>query len=128
MNVRNIFSKIPECVPNELFEDIITAEHCKIERIVSEGHASPKEGDWYDQEKNEWVMVVKGRAGLRFEGEDEIIVMDSNFAKWLEDEDVVENLRELSIRGAPSPRSRHFDKTGKKIPPPRPAYKGATSI
>ncbi len=76
MNVINIFSKIPECVPNELFEDIITTEHCKIERIVSEGHASPKEGDWYDQEKNEWVMVIRGRAGLRFEGEDEITVME----------------------------------------------------
>ena len=76
MNVRNIFSKVPECLPDEVFEDIITAEHCKIERIISGGHASPREGDWYDQEKNEWVMVIRGRAGLRFEGEDEITVME----------------------------------------------------
>ena len=33
----------------------------KIERIVSRGHASP-EDFWYDQEENEWVMVVKGTA------------------------------------------------------------------
>jgi len=59
--------------------------------------------------------------------QDEIVLMDSNISKWLKDPEVIENLRELAIRGAPSPRSRHFDQTGKKVPPPRPAHKGATS-
>ena len=40
--------------------------HVRIERIVSTGHASPK-GFWYDQVENEWVVVLKGEAKLRFQ-------------------------------------------------------------
>ena len=39
-----------------------------MERIVSLGHRSP-EGFWYDQEANEWVLLIEGAARLRFEGE-----------------------------------------------------------
>ena len=56
--------------------------------------------------------------------EDEIVLMDSNLPSWIEDPQVIQNLRELSISGAPSVCSRHFDKTGKKVPPPRPAHSG----
>lgn len=41
-------------------------EGVKIERIVSDGHASP-EGFWYDQEQYEWVLLVSGSAVLAFE-------------------------------------------------------------
>ena len=40
----------------------------RIERIVSTGHATP-EGRWYDQDSDEWVLVVSGNARLRLEGE-----------------------------------------------------------
>lgn len=40
----------------------------KIERIVSRSHPSPP-GFWYDQDQDEWVMVLKGRAVLEFEDE-----------------------------------------------------------
>jgi cupin 2 domain-containing protein len=46
----------------------------RLERIVSTGQATPP-GQWYDRETNEWVAVLHGRAGLRFEGEDAIVVM-----------------------------------------------------
>lgn len=46
---------------------------------------------------------------------------------WFEDPEVIKNLRELSITGAPSVCSRHFDKTGKKVPPPRPPHSGPTA-
>ena len=36
--------------------------------IVSHGHAS-SEGFWYDQDENEWVIVLTGTARLRFEEE-----------------------------------------------------------
>ncbi len=39
----------------------------KIERIVSDGHASP-EGFWYDQPQSEWVVVLSGSAVLTVEG------------------------------------------------------------
>ena len=63
-------------IDKELFETIISSENLTIERIVSKGHRSP-EDYWYDQDTNEWVMVLKGSAGLRFENEQEIVEMMS---------------------------------------------------
>jgi len=73
-NSRSLFENIPGELPEELFETISSTENIKIERIVSRGHASP-DGFWYDQEKNEFVLVVKGSAGLRFENEDDVVVL-----------------------------------------------------
>ena len=38
----------------------------RIERIVSNNHASP-DNFWYDWDRHEWVVVLKGAATLRFE-------------------------------------------------------------
>ncbi len=54
----NLFSNLPDQIDDEIFETIIDSEGCKIERIISKGHHSP-DNYWYDQEKNEWVMVLK---------------------------------------------------------------------
>jgi cupin 2 domain-containing protein len=40
----------------------------RIERIVSTGQATPQ-GEWYDQEADEWVLLVAGAARLRIDGE-----------------------------------------------------------
>jgi cupin 2 domain-containing protein len=61
----NLFSEIP-ALPEELVEVLLAAANVRIERIVSHGHASPP-GFWYDQDKHEWVVVLKGAARLRFE-------------------------------------------------------------
>ncbi len=74
MNIKNIFSEIPKHIPDELFEEIIGTGHCKIERIISKGHSTPDD-EWYDQENNEWVIVIRGGAGLIFEGRDKVLVM-----------------------------------------------------
>jgi cupin 2 domain-containing protein len=52
----------------ELTETFCERPGLRIERIVSTGQASP-DGQWYDQESDEWVLLVKGRARLRLEGE-----------------------------------------------------------
>ena len=31
----------------------------KVERIISKGHKSPA-NFWYDQDQNEWVIILKG--------------------------------------------------------------------
>jgi len=67
-DLKNLFSQYPEVLSEEIFEDIVAAPTVRIERIVSKGHSSP-EGFWYDQEKNEWVVLLKGSAELHFEGE-----------------------------------------------------------
>ncbi len=37
----------------------------QIERIISTGHITP-EGRWLEQEKNEWVVLIKGNAEILF--------------------------------------------------------------
>jgi cupin 2 domain-containing protein len=64
----NLFENLPAQLPDELIETLLRAEGVRIERIVSLGHVSPA-GFWYDQEENEWVLVLKGAASLRFEDE-----------------------------------------------------------
>jgi len=63
----NIFSHIPSDLPEELIEEIIHNDAFKLERIVSKGHATPP-GVWLDQERDEWVILLTGSAGLTIEG------------------------------------------------------------
>ncbi|MHC4270042.1 MAG: hypothetical protein ACYSTS_16480, partial [Planctomycetota bacterium] len=74
MNIKNIFSDIPVETPNEIFETIIKSHHIKIERIISRNQAT-NDGCWLDQDKNEWVLLLRGNAGLLFEGNKEIVIM-----------------------------------------------------
>ena len=62
----NLLKNIPATLPEELFESLVENENIHIERIVSKGHTSPGEG-WYDQDKNEFVLLLKGAARLEFE-------------------------------------------------------------
>ena len=55
----NILKDIPDSIPKEIFETIIKTHNVKIERIISKGQSSPA-GFWYDQDMNEWVLVLKG--------------------------------------------------------------------
>ncbi|MCL4549961.1 MAG: cupin domain-containing protein [Bacteroidetes bacterium] len=69
MNIKqtkNIFDEIPDNLVNEMFEELISSKEFKLERIISKGHSSPK-GFWYDQEKNEFVLLLSGSAKLSFE-------------------------------------------------------------
>ena len=70
----SLLENIPAQLPEELFEELFAPDSLKIERIVSKGHASP-EGFWYDQHRNEFVLVVQGSAGLKFEGRDDVVVL-----------------------------------------------------
>ena len=72
MNAGNIFADIPVQLPDELFEDLLKTAGVRIERIVSHSHRSP-EGFWYDQDQSEWVIVLKGRARLQFDGQADTI-------------------------------------------------------
>jgi cupin 2 domain-containing protein len=70
----SLFEDIPAELPEEHLDTLCSAAGVKIERIISRGHASP-EGFWYDQDRSEFVLVVQGSAGLRLEGEDDILVL-----------------------------------------------------
>ena len=57
MNKQNLFTSLPAELSNEVFEQVGGNDKVLIERIVSKAHITP-EGEWYDQEKSEWVMVI----------------------------------------------------------------------
>jgi len=72
----NIFKDVPEKLTEEQIRTLAAAPGTRIERIVSTGQAS-RSGSWYDQERDEWVVVLQGRAGLEFEDEDGLVEMSA---------------------------------------------------
>ena len=64
--VHNLFEGIPVELPGEAVEEILRAETFRIERIVSRGQNSPT-GFWYDQQTEEWVLLVSVNATLGFD-------------------------------------------------------------
>ena len=67
MKTKNIFNDIPSTFKKEIFENILLTKKFKLERILSKGHITPP-NEWYYQEQNEWVLLLKGSADLQIEG------------------------------------------------------------
>lgn len=64
--MNNIFN-LPSSLPDkELFESIVSNDNILIERIISTGQTTPP-GEWYDQSKDEWVILLQGEATLSYE-------------------------------------------------------------
>ena len=67
----NIFN-LPEPLPDdEVFTELISAEGVRIERIVSSGQTT-ETGEWYDQELDEWVLLIQGAAVLKYENGEKV--------------------------------------------------------
>ena len=64
--MNNLSAASPQRLSEEHFDLLLERGRVRIERIVSRGHSSPETG-WYDQEQNEWVIVIRGRAGIQFD-------------------------------------------------------------
>ena len=74
----NLFNLIPEKIEKEIFNDLLQSDNVRIERILSKGHTSPEEG-WYDQDENEWVIVLEGAGVIRFETGEEVKLEKGDF-------------------------------------------------
>ncbi len=70
----NLWDDFPTELVDEHFSELLSRPGIRIERIVSRGHRSP-EGFWYDQPENEWVLLLKGAARLRFAGDDKEVAL-----------------------------------------------------
>lgn len=68
MKKGNFYAKIPKILAKEQIEKLVSSSRVDIERIVSNAHVTPI-GTWYNQDKNEFVSVLKGHAVVRFEDE-----------------------------------------------------------
>ncbi|MBE0509475.1 MAG: cupin domain-containing protein [Gammaproteobacteria bacterium] len=67
MDKQNLWQSLPDARAAEQFTELLHADNLRIERIVSQGQASP-EGFWYDQAEHEWVLLLEGAARLELEG------------------------------------------------------------
>lgn len=76
--MRNIFADLPKGAENEDFLTLFENGSAKIERIVSDSHSSPP-GFWYDQEWDEWIIVLRGGAILEFEGGERIAMQEGDY-------------------------------------------------
>lgn len=62
----NLFADIPVTLQEELLQTLAESGSVRIERIVSNGHATLPDL-WYDQGWDEWVLLVSGGATLLFD-------------------------------------------------------------
>ena len=77
-DIGKLFETFPPA-KDEIVTELLRRPGVKIERIVSTGQVSPP-GFWYDQPQDEWVLVLRGRAGLLVEGEAERTLEAGGFA------------------------------------------------
>ena len=62
----------PSLEEPELFDTLAAgAGSIRVERIVSNGQVTP-EGEWYDQDLDEWVVVLEGEARLHYMDGEEV--------------------------------------------------------
>jgi len=66
----NLFHALRPDAAEEQVSTLLEEAGFVLERIVSTGQASPP-GFWYDQDRAEWVVLLRGSAGLELEGEAE---------------------------------------------------------
>lgn len=67
IQIENILHGTGGAPGTEDFLNLLESGKVKIQRIVSHASATP-ENEWYDQAHSEWVLVIRGRAVLEFEG------------------------------------------------------------
>lgn len=66
MEVFNLWDGLPVNSPVEQFTPLFSTPALRVERIFSQGHASPPDV-WYDQPQAEWILLLQGAARLQFE-------------------------------------------------------------
>lgn len=76
--MNNIFDAIPQKIEYEIVEQLVASDVVNVERIISKGHTSPPTG-WYDQDRNEWVIVLKGEAVVEFFDESSITLKAGDY-------------------------------------------------
>ncbi|WOO43677.1 cupin domain-containing protein [Rubellicoccus peritrichatus] len=74
----NIFFDLPSNPSGEVFDDLLIADNVRIERIVSNGQIT-SEGEWYDQDWDEWVLVLRGEAELTFAGGKKVLLLEGDY-------------------------------------------------
>ena len=67
IRVDNLFANLPQLSGSEQSLNLFESSSIKIQRIVSHSYSSPSDF-WYDQDEDEWVIVLRGEATIEFKG------------------------------------------------------------
>lgn len=81
MEVKNFYSRPEGNLPEEINEVLESGLYFKMERIISDGHRTPKD-KVYDSPYYEWVIVLKGSGKLKFiyeDGEEKIEMNEGDY-------------------------------------------------
>lgn len=107
MNPQNNLFKTDHLSPGsqEVIETVLSSGDLKIERIVTlEPYSEP--GEWYDQEMDEWVLLIQGSATLEFQNKKKVkliagdyIFIPSHKAHRISQSDPFEKCIWLAIHG-----------------------------
>lgn len=65
LNIAHLFTDVQPFGTEEIFTELWRTECVRIERIVSTGQITPL-GQWYNQNWDEWVILLSGAAKLEF--------------------------------------------------------------
>ena len=77
----DLLKNIPDKSKDEIFETILEKKDIKIERIISYGQTTAKDY-WYDQDQDEFVLILKGKAKIKYEL-GEIIQLDEGSSIYI---------------------------------------------
>ncbi|MGP9810581.1 cupin domain-containing protein [Rhodopseudomonas sp. NSM] len=73
MHTGHLLQPLPAAGPDEALDTLLARGGVRVERIVSFGQASP-DGFWYDQAEDEFVVLLAGRATLRFDDGRDVVL------------------------------------------------------
>jgi len=67
----NLLDDLPGPATEEVFTELLSRPGIRIERIVSNGQSTPVDAP-YDQDHDEWVLLLSGSASLWIDGDGEL--------------------------------------------------------
>lgn len=74
--MNNVFLPNMTDPDKEQFDTLLKTENLHIEKITSNGQTSSQ---WYEQDQDEWVLLLEGEGRLLFEDKREIILKKGEF-------------------------------------------------
>ena len=76
LNIQNLFAVAKSEKAEEIFETLATGSgKFRIEKITSTGQITPLD-EWYDQDTDEWVSLLQGKASILFEENNEVVELN----------------------------------------------------
>ncbi len=76
MDIKNIYDNTIKGKEFEVIEELFSTKSFRLERIKSFGHITPV-NQWYNQETDEWVLLLRGQAKLLFKNNNKTVSLNS---------------------------------------------------